>query len=802
MGPEIQGKLNPTLLENLRKPADLLINWARSRSLWPMFFGLSCCFVEEATALTSRYDLARFGAEVMRPSPRQADLLIVSGTVFKKIAPVVLRLYEQMPEPKWVISMGSCCNTGGMYDVYSVVQGVNQILPVDVYIPGCPPRPEAVLHGLTLLQEKIFEEKPTGKIFHMGDGTQGTVSPVLVDGTSKARDARGPGMEGIPLRGSANVPPQFPESRDDLMWTPPPAAIDMDATAGDLTAALKNRFGEAVRPALSATDMPTYTVDSECVIDLLEYLKTDGAGGLFRRLEDLTAVDESARRRNRTENPAGYTLVYSLLSFDTARRVRIKTPLGGENPSADSITGLWPSANWYEREVYDMFGIRFDGHPDLRRILMPDDWQGHPLQKGYLGRATEHGPYTRQDAVDRQPRDGGDFIPSSGSGGEMILNIGPHHVSTHGLMRYVATLDGEEITGLEMEIGYHHRGAEKIGERQTWHQFIPYSDRVDYLAGAANNLPYVMAVEKLAGIAVPDRAQFIRVMISELFRLSNHLVFFGTMAHDVGAMAPTFYTFREREMILDIVEMITGGRLHPSWFRIGGVAADLPDGWREKVDDFIRIFPARLAEYEALVTKNVIFQARTQGVGRISLDDAMDWGVSGPNLRACGLSWDLRKAFPYSGYEAFDFDIPTAIEGDCYARYLVRVEEMRESLKIIRQAAEGMPPGRTVSDDYRYVIPPRKEMLSDIESLIHHFNNVTRGPKIPSGEAYASCEIPRGEQGYYVVSDGVGYPYRLRIRTPGFANVQVLPMMAMGWSISDLIAIIGSVDYIMPDIDR
>ena len=802
MGPEIQATLNPPVLEKIRKPVDTLINWARSRSLWPMFFGLSCCFVEEATALTSRYDLARFGAEVMRPSPRQADLLIVSGTVFKKIAPVVLRLYEQMPEPKWVISMGSCCNTGGMYDVYSVVQGVNQILPVDIYIPGCPPRPEAVLHGLTQLQKKIFEEKPVGRIFHLGDGTQGTVGPVLEDGKSKARDARGPGMEGIPLRGTANVPP-FAHSRDDLMWTPPAARIDTEETSGDLLASLKDKFGDAVQSMPGASDMPTFTVTPSRVCDILGFLKNGTAGGRFRRLEDVTAVDESARRqRSKTGNSADYTLVYSLLSFDTAERVRLKAPLYGENPTTESVTKIWPSADWYEREVFDMFGIRFKGHPNLRRILMPDDWRGHPLRKDYPGRATEHPPYTRQDAIDRQPRDGGDFVHRPDGKDEMILNIGPHHVSTHGLMRYVATLDGEEITGLEMEIGYHHRGAEKIGERQTWHQFIPYTDRIDYLAGAANNLPYLLSVEKLAGIKVPDRAQFIRVMISELFRLSNHLVFFGTMAHDVGAMAPTFYTFREREMILDIVEMITGGRLHPSWFRLGGVAADLPDGWREKVDAFVEIFPRCLKEYESLVTKNVIFQARTQGVGCISLEDAMDWGVSGPNLRACGLEWDLRKAFPYSGYETFDFEIPTADAGDCYARYLVRVEEMRQSVKIIEQAAAGMPPGRTVSDDYRYVIPERKDMLSDIESLIHHFNNVTRGPKIPAGEAYASCEIPRGEQGYYVVSDGVGYPYRLRIRTPGFANVQVLPMMAKGWSLSDLIAIIGSVDYIMPDIDR
>ncbi len=794
------GSTNPQgLSDRLLSGTDALINWARKYSLWPMFFGLSCCFVEKATALTARYDLARFGAEVLRPSPRQADLLVVSGTVFKKIAPVVLRLYEQMAEPKWVISMGSCANCGGMYDVYSVVQGIDQILPVDVYIPGCPPRPEAVLQGIVELQKKIETESPTRPIFHLKGGTQGSVTPLRVDGQTKLRDPRGPGMQGTAIRGTSVVPPDFWGSRSDLMWTPPARQIELNSSDQELSQALSARFGDALQPVAPASDMLTLQVTENRLIDVLQYLKHE-ATPRYQRLDDLTAIDESARRQ--PENFPDYTMVYHLLSYDSASRIRLKVPLNSKTPSIQSITDIWPSANWYEREVFDLMGVHFEGHPNLRRIIMPPDWQGHPLRKSHPGRATEMAPYTREDAEKLQPLDGGVYAKTGDGEQPLILNIGPHHVSTHGLLRYIASLNGEEITGLELEIGYHHRAVEKIGERQTWHQFIPYLARVDYLAGAANDLPYLLAVESLADIKVPQRAQVIRVMLSELFRLSNHLVWLATYAHDVGAMTPNFYTFREREMILDIVELITGGRLHPSWFRIGGVAADLPEGWKAAVDQFVNIFPQRLTEYENLIRKNPIFKARTQGVGRISLQEAMDWGVTGPNLRSCGLDWDLRKKMPYSGYENFEFEVPTATEGDCYARYLVRIEEMRQSIRIIDQAANNMPSGRYITDDCRYVIPRREDMLKDIESLIHHFINVTRGPKIPRGEAHAACEIPRGEQGYYVISDGLGYAYRVRIRGPGFANVQVMPLLAVGESIADLIAIIGSVDYILPDIDR
>jgi NADH dehydrogenase I D subunit len=781
---------------------DSVINLARAYSFWPMFFGLSCCFIEEITAWTPRYDMARFGAEVLRGSPRQSDLLITSGTIFKKIAPVVLRLYEQMPEPKWVISMGSCSNSGGMYDCYSVVQGVDQFLPVDIYIPGCPPRPEAVLQSLVLLQKKVRSERPSRKIFHLANGTQGTQVPLLVDGVTKSRDPRGPGYYGTPPRGTAVTPPFFWESRSEVMWTPPPARIELTEADKSLAQALREKFGEAIAPEAETSDMPSFKVAGDRIKEVLRFLKTE-TSPRFLGLQDLTAVDESTRKE-RDKYP-DYTLVYHLLAFEPPARLRLKVPLHGADPHTPSVTDIWPSANWYERECYDMFGIRFDGHPRLWRLLMPHDWEGYPLRKSYPDRGTALPPFTLESARKYQPLDAGKYMEGRVGEKEFILNVGPHHISTHGLIRFILALHGEKLTNLDIDIGYHHRSAEKIGERQSWYQYIPYTDRIDYLTGVANNLSYLHAVETLAGIKVPDRAQFIRVMLTEFFRLSNHLVWFGTFAHDTGAMSPTFYTFREREMVLDIIELITGGRLHPSWFRLGGLAADLPEGWKEMVDEFVKIFPQRITEYEKLITRSPIFEARTRDIGYLSLEDAMDWGVTGPNLRACGLEWDLRKKFPYSSYETFDFDIPTGRQrggGDSYDRYLVRVEEMRQSLRIIQQAANQMPPGRHVTDDYRYAIPNKEDTLKDIESLIHHFINVTRGPKIPRGEAYAATEHARGEQGFYVVSDGGNMAYRLRCRSPGFANVQALPLMAVGHLVADLIAIIGSVDFVMPDIDR
>jgi NADH-quinone oxidoreductase subunit C/D len=572
---------------------------------------------------------------------------------------------------------------------------------------------------------------------------------------------------------------------------------------------LKSAFGTAVLAVQVTRDtIPTLWIDRSQARDILLYLKT-AVKSPYKMLYDLTVIDERVRSHRQGQPESDFTIVYHLLSYDRNEDIRIKVPLKGEYPSLPSMTTLWKSADWYEREAWDMFGIKFDGHPRLKRILMPPTWKGHPLRKDHPARATEMGPFQLPDekeeaeqmALQFRPEDWG-MQRQTENTDFMFLNLGPQHPGTHGLIRFILQLDGEEITNAVLDIGYHHRGAEKMGERQTWHTYIPYTDRVDYLGGAMNNLAYVLAVEKLAGIEVPKRAQTIRVMLAELFRIASHLVWYGTFAQDVGALSPVFYMFTDRERVFDIVEAVCGGRMHPEWFRIGGVAQDLPKGWDGLVRNFLAYLPPRLKEYDTIVMKNHIFRARTKGVGKYTLHDAIDWGVTGPGLRACGLAWDFRKKRPYSGYENFEFDIPTADHGDCYDRGVVRVEEIRQSLRIIEQCVKNMPSGSYKSDQSLTTPPIKERTMYDIETLINHFLSVSWGPVIPPGESFFGIEATKGNNGYYLISDGSTVSYRTRIRTPSFPHLQMVPTISKGLMIADLLAILGSIDFILADLDR
>ena len=590
---------------------------------------------------------------------------------------------------------------------------------------------------------------------------------------------------------------------DTLLAVPPYKADDQD-----IVIELQARFGAdtfTLQP--TRTGMPVLWVPRARLIEVLRFLRD--VSKPYVMLYDLHGVDERLRTQRRGLPAADFSVFYHLLSIERNSDVMIKVALGEGDLNVPTATGIWPNANWYEREVWDLYGITFSGHPHLTRLLMPSTWQGHPLRKDYPARATEFDPFSlsaakqdlEQEALRFRPEDWGmkrgreheDF---------MFLNLGPNHPSAHGAFRIILQLDGEEIVDCVPEIGYHHRGAEKMAERQSWHSFIPYTDRIDYLGGVMNNLPYVLAVEKLAGIKVPQRVDFIRVMLAEFFRITSHLLFLGTYIQDVGAMTPVFFTFTDRQRAYKVIEAITGFRLHPAWYRIGGVAHDLPRGWDGLVREFLDWMPKRLVEYEKAALKNSILIGRTRGVAQYNTKEALEWGVTGAGLRATGLDFDLRKARPYSGYENFEFEVPLAHSGDAYDRCLVRVEEMRQSIRIIDQCLRHMPEGPYKADHPLTTPPPKERTLQHIETLITHFLQVSWGPVMPANESFQMIEATKGANSYYLTSDGSTMSYRTRIRTPSFAHLQQIPAVIRGSMVPDLIAYLGSIDFVMADVDR
>lgn len=390
------------------------------------------------------------------------------------------------------------------------------------------------------------------------------------------------------------------------------------------------------------------------------------------------------------------------------------------------------------------------------------------------------------------------------SGDRMVLNMGPSHPATHGVLRLVLELDGEVITRATPHVGYLHRGDEKIAENMTYTQFIPYTDRLDYLAPLANNVAYVLAVEKLLGIdrQLPERCQYLRVICCELARISSHLLGMGSYAMDVGAMTVFLHTYTEREKIHNLCESLSGARFTTSYTRIGGVSRDMPPGWMDQCRQFCREVVRNFDETETLLTRNKIFMDRTQGIGVISRQDAIDYGLSGPNLRGSGIAHDLRKAQPYLVYDQLQFDVPVGSVGDCYDRYLVRIEEMRQSVRIINQCLDKMPGGPVCIPDFKVSLPPKERVLTRMEELIHHFINVTQGVNAPPGEIYFGHENPKGELGFYIYSKGGGTPYRLKIRSPSFVNLSILPKLLPGHMVGDVVAVLGSFDFVMGECDR
>ena len=393
-------------------------------------------------------------------------------------------------------------------------------------------------------------------------------------------------------------------------------------------------------------------------------------------------------------------------------------------------------------------------------------------------------------------------IPEPGEDRTMILNMGPQHPSTHGVLRLVLEIDGETVIRVLPDIGFLHTGIEKTCEAKFYQQVVPLTDRIDYLCPMSNNLCYVLASEKLLGLEIPPKAQWVRVMLNELTRINSHLVWLGTHALDMGAMTVFLYCFREREDVLRLFEMVSGQRMMTSYFRIGGLALEPPIGFFDRVKKFADRFPSNVDEYENLLTNNPIWKGRTKGVAQMSAEDAIALGATGPTLRASGVDFDLRRDMPYSGYENFKFKVPVSKDGDVYARYMCRVQELRESIAIVAQAVAGMPEGPVKADAPKVVLPDREQMKTQMEALIYHFKIVTEGFAVPAGEVYQSIESPRGEMAYYIVSDGTAKPYRVHMRTPSYYNLQVLPKMIVGRLLADVVAAIGSIDIVLGEIDR
>jgi NADH-quinone oxidoreductase B subunit len=882
---ELEQHVLVTSWDKLLGMIDTVYNWGRRSSLWPLGFGLACCAIEMICTASSRFDIARFGAEVFRGSPRQADVMIVSGTVTKTMMPMIARLYDQMPEPKYVISMGACATGGGPFkEGYNVVSGIDKFLPVDVYIPGCPPTPQALLNGLIVLQKKIDGERldipaigkhgntPWYRNEVERDVPIPVLGPDLIDlrlvEVIAERTAQGlVEQREATLVKPGKIPAPQPEAESGAEGTP--AADAAPAAKGpskiDLIRAKARgesppAVGEAA-PAAEAAPAPAKPaakpgkkVKKAEVRPTLVWLGNAGLAELADRINgriapDTVSIVQAALLVKpdrlvqvalylRDQNPIRYDYLASLQSVHYEDCIEVTYHIDSTvNPGklielrvraaeaegagvVPSVVGVWRGADFQEREVYDMMGVKFSGHPELSRILMWDGYAYYPLRKDFLEpyyegptkvfdsrveeghgqhfRAEEFNPYGTNMKIPRDFSDwaklssaedtkGQTLLPSGVEISELdtdqfVVSMGPQHPSTHGVFRMNLRVDGETIVGLKPVMGYMHRNHEKIGERNTFLMNFPFTDRLDYLTSMGNNFGYALAVEQLMGddAKPPERAEYIRVIMAELTRIASHMWSIGFLLNDLGAFfTPALYAIEERELILDLFEWAAGSRMMCNYFRFGGVAFDLPPGWVERCRGIVNNrLDGKIDELDRYLSGNEIVLDRCKGIGVLTAEQAIAFSTAGPVLRASGVNYDIRRIAPYSIYDRFNFDVVTAKNGDLYDRYYVRLQEMRESVRILKQALLDLPEGPILPGKKSYQI------------------------KVPAGEAYSRVENPKGELGYYVVSDGGPGAYRYHVRSPSFINLTALEQMCLGHTIADVVGILGSLDIVLGEVDR
>ncbi len=588
-----------------------------------------------------------------------------------------------------------------------------------------------------------------------------------------------------------------------------PAVAGLPTGETEDTKRIVERFGEDIIAAGEHDGQQVIYVQPDNLVDLMQFLKSDSKLA-YEALIDVTAVDRSKLPIGNAER---FHMVYQMRSYQRKKHLMVLSPApGGDEPVMPSLASVFQAANWPEREVYDLMGVKFTGHPDLRRILMPEHWPYHPLRKN-IPVGGEEVPFSMTFGDPEFETLGKQILPSISvaptlppgmSRQNMILNMGPHHPSTHGVLRLVVELDGETVVNIDPDLGYLHSGFEKMGETKRYKDFVYYTDRMDYLSSMNNNYGYVLTVEKMLGISIPERAQVIRVIMSELQRLASHLFWLSTHVLDVSGpgMSLLMYATRERERILDLFEMVCGARLTTSYIRVGGVWRDLPPSFMSNLQDLVKMLPKQFDEYEDMLTSGPLWRERLEGIGYLSRADAIDMGMTGPMLRGSGVDWDLRRDMPYGGYENYDFKVPVSQAGDCYARYLNRMEEMRQSVRIIEQAMANLPDGLYRTDERKVSLPPRAELDISMEALIHHFKLMTEGFRVNPGMCYYGIEASKGELGYYIYSDGSGVPHRLHVRGPSFNNLYAISKMSKGEMLSDIITNIGTIDIVLGEVDR